>query len=109
MGLARAHDVRRRWFSDARDDARRMEVSWHPDERIVIISLWSATVCRATFRLPIEEAPTVIDVLATSLGEAARDPQRGAGPATSTLVERWRRHLRRQRAEIIGLGDRNTR
>jgi hypothetical protein len=87
-----------------------MEVSWHPDERIVIISLWSATVCRATFRLPIEEAPTAIDMLATSLGEAARDPQREAGPPTvSTLLDWWRRRGRSPRAEIIRFDDRSSR
>ena len=41
-----------------------MEVSWHPEERIVIVSVWSATTCRASFRLPIADAAGVIEMLA---------------------------------------------
>jgi hypothetical protein len=44
--------VRREWFTDARDEGRRMEVSWHPAEHLVIVSLWNGTMCRATFRMP---------------------------------------------------------
>jgi hypothetical protein len=48
-----------------------MEISWHPHERLVIVSLWSGTLCRATFRLPVEDATQVIQVLVDALGEAA--------------------------------------
>jgi len=43
-----------------------MELSWHPEERIVILSLWNGTVCRASFRLPVGEVPGVIEMLAAS-------------------------------------------
>jgi|GEM_PF-5598218 len=80
-----------------------MEVTSHPDERLVVISLWHGSTCRATFRLPVEEAPGVISALAGALGEAA-----GAGPVAKhapavTLVERLLRRLHQESAEIINL------
>ncbi|HXP32860.1 MAG TPA: hypothetical protein VN820_02540 [Acidimicrobiales bacterium] len=55
--------VRRQWFTDARDNGRRMEVSWHPHEALVIVSLWHGSICRATFRLPVEQAPALIETM----------------------------------------------
>jgi len=49
-----------------------MEVSWHADERLVIISLWHGSVCRATFRMPVEESPALIQALGNALGDAVR-------------------------------------
>jgi hypothetical protein len=59
--------VIREWFVDARDEGRRMEVSWHPSENLVIISLWHGNLCRSTFRMPIGEAPTLVEMLVSSL------------------------------------------
>jgi len=103
----RSDRVRRRWFADARDGARRMELSWHPDERLVIASLWHGDVCRATFRLPVEEAGTVIGVLADALGDEARRrvdelPTATAVPARRFLA-RLRGRLRGNLAEIVTL------
>ena len=83
MLRARPDGVRREWFVDARDGGRRMELSWHAGERLVIVSLWNGDVCRATFRLPVERAPEVIHVLAGALGDAA-----GTVPAASDTVAR---------------------
>jgi hypothetical protein len=104
------HDaVRRRWFSDARDQGRQMEVSWHPEQHIVIVSIWSATRCRASFRLPIEEAPGVIEMLAASLGDAAteRGRRRGRDPMAA-ILERLRTGRRQADATIIGIDERPT-
>jgi hypothetical protein len=100
--LPRADAVRRQWFSDARDDGRRMEISWHRDEELVIVSLWHGSVCRATFRLPIDQAPMLIQTLADALGDAVqtRLPPGGTDRKTSLLdmgTEKLRKHV----AEII--------
>ena len=70
--LADGHRV---WFSDARTPARRMAISTHPEAGVVVISLWSGDVCTNTFRLPLDDAPGVIAVLADGLGAARRDPE----------------------------------
>ena len=112
MALAqRSTGPRREWFNDARDSGRRMEVSWHRDEQIVIVSLWQGSLCRATFRMPIADAPDAIRVLADALGDAASGPlsrpvPSGSAPAGVPLpavIDRLRRWLGHQRAKVIEL------
>ena len=87
-----------------------MEVAWHAKEGLVIISLWTESTCRATFQLPIEDAPGVIGSLLDALGDAVRDSSVGAKAAnTPTLVERLRQRFRRESAEIISLTKRQPR
>lgn len=83
-----------------------MELTWHRDQQIVIISLWQGAICRATFRMPIAEAPSAIRVLADALGDAATStqpllPDTFASGSLRSLVERLRRWLRGQRAEVV--------
>jgi hypothetical protein len=99
----RPDGAHRRWFSDARDDGRRMEVSWHPDDGLVIISLWHGAICRSTFRLPATQAQALIDALA--------EPPRDGGPAGAVraaragrpeaLLDMGRERLRRHVAQIV--------
>ena len=60
---------RRQWFDDARDNGRRMEVTWHADEGLLVVSLWHGAFCRATFQLPVESAPQLIEMLSASLDD----------------------------------------
>ncbi len=84
-----------------------MEVSWHSDEGIVIVSLWHGSICRATFRLPVDQAPALIQTLADALGDAAHGaPRSGRRSRPSALVEMGRDRLRRHVAEIVALEDR---
>lgn len=84
---ARLAAHRRHWFGDARDDDRQLEVTWHPADRLVVLSLWQGGTCRATFRLPIEDAADVIGALSAALGEAvATGP--GARPSPPSLLDR---------------------
>ncbi len=100
--LPRADAVRRQWFSDARDDGRRMEVSWHRDEELVIVSLWHGSVCRATFRLPVDEAPMLIQTLVDALGDAVRTRvPPGTKDRRTSLFEMGSDKLRKHVAEII--------
>src|SRR5437588_6972325 len=92
------------WFADERGVARRLKVSWHPERRLFVLSVWHEDTCTATFRLPLGEVPHLIGTLVEALGQAI-----GAGPAASSskplasgaraltraLPEAWRRSTRR--------------
>jgi hypothetical protein len=54
-------------FSDVRDPDRTMRVSYHADAGIVVVSLWSGRLCRASFRMAADEAARLV----TALGQAA--------------------------------------
>ncbi len=104
VALPRADGIRRQWFADARDDGRRMEVSWHSDEGLVIVSLWHGSICRATFRLPVEQAPALIQTLADTLGDAVRAaPSTGPTGRQTSLRAMGRERVRRHVAEIVAL------
>ena len=53
---------RSHWFEDAR--GRSLKASWHPEAGLVVISLWEADRCIGTFRLPVDDAPQLMVVLA---------------------------------------------
>ena len=65
---------RRDWFSDDRGDGRRMQVTWHPEQGFAVFSLWHRDECSSTFRMPIDDAPRLISLLAQSLGDSAAKP-----------------------------------
>ncbi len=98
------------WFVDARTGDRRLRVSSHPDRRLVVLSLWQGGACTGTFRLPVEDAPRLIAVLAADLGAAVATPtgEPGAGapgPGESTTAGgRWRRWRRWRRHATGGRG-----
>lgn len=60
-------------FVDAQGTDRGLRVSWHPEQGVVVVSLWRADTCVGTLRLPREEVPRLIVALASGLaaGEAA--------------------------------------
>lgn len=63
-------------FLDARGDDRVLRVSWHPEPSVVVLSLWRGRSCVGTFRMPVEDAPALIEMLRACLGQAydsARD------------------------------------
>jgi hypothetical protein len=62
-------------FCDARTPLRRMQATHHPDQRVVVVSLWHENVCTATFRLPVTDAPELIGVLVDALATAATDSE----------------------------------
>jgi hypothetical protein len=101
--LPDADGVRRQWFSDARDEGRRMEVSWHSSEGLVIVSLWHGSICRATFRLPVDQAPGLIQVLADASNGAEREPGSSGAPIQPSLFDMGRDRLKRHVAEIVTL------
>src|SRR4051812_40206138 len=88
----------RTWFYDARTSARRMAVTAHPDEGVVVVSHWQGDQCVSTYRLPIADAGRLISALAS--GMAGAIPTGGA-TATPPPPRGWARladRLRHRRA-----------
>jgi hypothetical protein len=56
-------------FLDARSTARGLRVTSHPDEGVVVLSVWHDDRCTASFQLPIADCSRLIAMLAGSLGE----------------------------------------
>ena len=61
-------------FFDTRGDERALRVSWHGDAGLVVLSLWRFNVCVASFRLPTEDVPPLIDALSRGLDRAGDTP-----------------------------------
>ncbi|MEV7429592.1 MULTISPECIES: hypothetical protein [unclassified Nocardioides] len=54
---------------DARGDDRALRVSWHHESGLVVLSLWRENLCAGSFRLSVEDVPTLIEALRTGLDE----------------------------------------
>ncbi|HET7760867.1 MAG TPA: hypothetical protein VFL46_00815 [Phycicoccus sp.] len=67
-----------RAVTDTRGDGRALRVTWHPDDDVVVLSVWRGNVCAATARIAREDVPDVLGVLAAGLGADA-GAQRTAG------------------------------
>lgn len=61
-------------FSDTRGGGRALRVTWHhepaPHGDMVLLSLWREEECVSSFRLPVEEVPTLIEALRGGLDAA---------------------------------------
>jgi hypothetical protein len=71
------------WFADPRSPSRGLAVTSHPDDGIVVLSLWLDDRCTGTFRLPIADAPMLIDAL--TAGMEATPPPAPPSPSPSLL------------------------
>ncbi len=60
-------------FLDARGDGRALRVTWHSESGVMVFSLWRGRVCAGTFRLPVEDVPSLVEMLRNSLEEAYDD------------------------------------
>ncbi len=58
------------FFLDPRGDARSLRVRWHHEDGLVVLSLWRGAECTGTFRLPVEDVPTLIEALRAGLDDA---------------------------------------
>lgn len=50
-------------FFDVRGDSRTMRLSWYADTGVAVFSIWQGERCTATFRLPIEDLPRMVEIL----------------------------------------------
>jgi hypothetical protein len=71
-------------FLDTRGAGRALRVTWHqeaaPHGPIVLLSLWREQLCVASFRLPVDDVPDLIDALRSGLDEAYGEVTRPARP-----------------------------
>jgi hypothetical protein len=62
--------VRRVYVEDQRQDGKFLRMTWHPDRRTFVVSTWDGTVCVGATRVPVDQAPAMIGVLAQGLADA---------------------------------------
>jgi hypothetical protein len=91
----------REWFIDRRDRGRRLQVTWHRDDRTAVLSIWHGETCSATFQLPIQDAARLIGHLADGLSSALVDDDGRSTPAPDTWAARFVRRFRTVRADVI--------
>jgi hypothetical protein len=93
------------WFYDAQRPARRIRVTWHPHDRLAVMSLWDDNTCSATFRLRVEDAAALSQTLVGFLGECVQ-AETPRGHERLRWIERLRRHFRPVLADVIHLVER---
>ena len=47
-----------------------MKLTWHADDAMVVLSLWTGSRCTGTLRLPVEDVPRMVNALVTGLAAA---------------------------------------
>ncbi|MGH9032969.1 MAG: hypothetical protein ACRDY4_08280 [Acidimicrobiia bacterium] len=87
MTTAEVLPIRREVLLDERGD--RLQATWHPRERLVVLSEWRLGTCRATFRLAPGDAARLASFLVGSLGDAATSAPPPT-PARAGIVDRLR-------------------
>ena len=90
------------WFSDHRSPARRLHISWHGAERIIVLSIWHENRCTASFRLPVQDAGRMIAAVADAMSRAISVPSR---EIEQIQLPRWRstlQHVQRLLRHRVG-------
>ncbi|MEZ5094721.1 MAG: hypothetical protein R2731_00420 [Nocardioides sp.] len=52
---------------DTRGGGRALRVSWHPENDVVVLSLWRENLCVGSFRLWADEIPALVAALQAGL------------------------------------------
>ena len=68
-------------FVDARGANRVLQVSWHHEAGLVVLSVWRGDTCAASFRLPQQDVAPLVQALVAGLSEAYQPVPAQAGPA----------------------------
>ena len=108
--------TRRVFLPDARDNDQYLRATWHPDTAMVVMSHWVGDVCVASTPVGVAQLATLINLLVGALQEAvstsAEVPTTLASPPpppTSAILERLRRRIRPQLAQIVAIRRSSTR
>lgn len=59
---------------DARGRGRALRVSWHPEDGLVVLSLWDGPRCTGTVRVAAADVPALLDALRIGLPDEAEPP-----------------------------------
>jgi hypothetical protein len=59
--------TRREVFVDQRDAGLR--ATWHPEQGLVVLSVWHEDRCVGTFRMPVQDVPRLSALLTAVLGD----------------------------------------
>ena len=57
-------------FFDAARPDHSMKLTWHGEDAMVVLSLWTGNRCTGTLRLPVEDVPRMVNALVTGLAAA---------------------------------------
>jgi len=66
-------------FADVRGEDRTMRVTRHDESGVVVVSMWIGKLCRASFRLPVDDLPRLVALFEQS--PAPSDDASSAGSA----------------------------
>ena len=99
MKNLRALPTRREVFIDQRSAGLR--VTWHPEQDLLVLSVWHDDRCVGTFRMPVQDVPRLSGLLTAALGDwitqASGTPQPAPGEATGLSITQ---RLRLSRAAL---------
>ena len=59
---------------DVRGGGRALRVSWHPEDDLVVLSLWDGPRCTGTVRLAAADASALVETLQIGLGPEPLGP-----------------------------------
>ena len=82
---------------DARDDGRTLRVGWHPDDDLVVLSIWRRGVCAATCHMTRADAAALVADLAHGLAAPAVP---WSAPTAVAPRPSWWRTLRSGRTRL---------
>lgn len=73
-------------ITDRRDGGRRLQVTWHAAQRVVVFSQWRDEVCVATTPVELSEVPRIIGLLVNALAGGSSEPRSPTGRPTPRSV-----------------------
>ena len=98
--------TRRIYVPDVRGDDSYLRMTWHAEQRVVVVSQWDGPVCTAATRLDVADAPEVISFLAGTLADAATVRPAETVEVTTAPEPWWRRwtaRWRRPHAKLVAM------
>lgn len=85
MAGVRGPRAARSTFVDARGDGRGLQLTWHCEADVVVLSLWRDNLCTGSFRLPAEDVPALVAALRSGLEASYDDAVERAASAADRL------------------------